>query len=214
MATGNEQFEVTLEGRNERKTSMQMSFEGVIPNLERRFRETGSEYIRAKITEYMTDKPCPTCNGNRLRPEALAVTVLGHNIIEITHWPINQTLDFIRELSKPGVLTRRELTIAERILKEIQSRLGFLVNVGLDYLTLSRSAGSLSGGEAQRVKLSAELARRSTRARPCTFSTSRRPVCMWRTCIACWKCWTAWWTPGIRSSSSNIIWTSSNGRIM
>jgi len=155
--TGNEQFEVTLEGRNERKTSMQMSFEGVIPNLERRFRETGSEYIRAKITEYMTDKPCPTCNGNRLRPEALAVTVLGHNIIEITRWPINQTLDFIRELSKPGVLTRRELTIAERILKEIQSRLGFLVNVGLDYLTLSRSAGSLSGGEAQRIRLATQI---------------------------------------------------------
>lgn len=155
--TGHEQFDVTLEGRNERKTSMQMSFEGVIPNLERRFRETGSEYIRAKITEYMTDRPCPTCNGNRLRPEALAVTVLDHNIIEITRWPINKTLDFIRELSKPGVLTKRESTIAERILKEIQSRLGFLVNVGLDYLTLSRSAGSLSGGEAQRIRLATQI---------------------------------------------------------
>ena len=155
--TNGEQFDVTLEGRNERKTSMQMSFEGVIPNLERRFRETGSEYIRAKITEYMTDRPCPTCNGNRLRPEALAVTVQDHNIVEITHWPINRMLDFIRGLSKPDVLTSREQAIAERILKEIHSRLGFLVNVGLDYLTLSRPAGSLSGGEAQRIRLATQI---------------------------------------------------------
>jgi excinuclease ABC subunit A len=155
--TNGEQFDVVLEGRNERRTSMQMSFEGVIPNLERRFRETGSEYIRAKITEFMTDRPCPTCNGQRLRPEALAVTVQDHNIVEITHWAINQTLEFISDLSKPGVLSTREQTIAERILKEIHSRLGFLVNVGLDYLTLSRPAGSLSGGEAQRIRLATQI---------------------------------------------------------
>lgn len=155
--TNGEQFDVVLEGRNERKTSMQMSFEGVIPNLERRFRETGSEYIRAKITEFMTDRPCPTCNGQRLRPEALAVTVQDHNIVEITHWAINRTLEFITELSKPGVLSNRERTIAERILKEIHSRLGFLVNVGLDYLTLSRPSGSLSGGEAQRIRLATQI---------------------------------------------------------
>jgi excinuclease ABC subunit A len=155
--TNGEQFDVVLEGRNERRTSMQMSFEGVIPNLERRFRETGSEYIRAKITEFMTDRPCPTCNGQRLRPEALAVTVQDHNIVEITQWAINQTLEFISDLSKPGVLSTREQTIAERILKEIHSRLGFLVNVGLDYLTLSRPAGSLSGGEAQRIRLATQI---------------------------------------------------------
>jgi excinuclease ABC subunit A len=129
----------------------------VIPNLERRFRETGSEYIRAKITEFMTTRPCPTCNGQRLRPEALAVTVQDHNIVEITHWAINRTLEFIQELSKPGVLSNREQTIAERILKEIHSRLGFLVNVGLDYLALSRPAGSLSGGEAQRIRLATQI---------------------------------------------------------
>jgi len=155
--TGKEQFEVTLEGRHERKTTMQMNFEGIIPNLERRFRETGSEYIRAKISEFMTDRPCPTCKGERLRPEALAVTVQDHNIVEITRWPINRILEFIRELSSPGVLTTRENTIAERILKEINARLGFLVNVGLDYLTLSRSAGSLSGGEAQRIRLATQI---------------------------------------------------------
>ncbi len=155
--TGREQFEVTLEGRNERKTTMQMSFEGIIPNLERRFRETGSEYIRSKISEFMTDRPCPTCKGERLRPEALAVTVQDHNIVEITRWPVNRTLEFIQQLSTPGVLSTRETTIAERILKEIKARLGFLVNVGLDYLTLSRPAGSLSGGEAQRIRLATQI---------------------------------------------------------
>lgn len=155
--TGREQFEVTLEGRHERKTTMQMSFEGIIPNLERRFRETGSEYIRSKISEFMTDRPCPTCKGERLRPEALAVTVQDHNIVEITRWPVNRTLEFIQQLSSPGVLSSRETTIAERILKEIKARLGFLVNVGLDYLTLSRPAGSLSGGEAQRIRLATQI---------------------------------------------------------
>ena len=158
--TGKDQLAVTMEGRNERKTSVQMSFEGVIPNLERRFRETHSEYIRAKISEYMSDRPCPTCKGDRLRPEALAVTMLDHNIVEITRWPVNKTLEFIEKLSTPGVLSTRDYTIAERILKEIQSRLGFLVNVGLDYLTLSRSAGSLSGGEAQRIRLATQIGSR------------------------------------------------------
>ncbi len=158
--TGSEQISLTVEGRNERKTSFQTSFEGVIPNLERRFRETQSEYIRNKISEYMSDRPCPTCHGERLRPEALAVTVKGVNIVEVTKWPINRTLDFIRELAVPGFLTPREATISERMLKEIQSRLGFLVNVGLDYLTLSRPAGSLSGGEAQRIRLATQIGSR------------------------------------------------------
>ncbi len=148
---------MTVEGRNERKTTFQASFEGVIPNLERRFRETQSEYIRNKISEFMTDRPCPTCKGERLRPEALAVTVLDANIVEVTRWPINKTLDFIRRLMSTGSLNKRDSTVAERILKEINARLGFLVNVGLNYLTLNRPAGSLSGGEAQRIRLATQI---------------------------------------------------------
>ena len=158
--TGSESISVTLEGRNERKTSFQANFEGVIPNLERRYRETQSEYVRAKISEYMSDRPCPTCKGERLRPEALAVTVQDKNINEVSRWPINRTLEFVRKLNEPGVLTSRETTIAERIIKEINARLGFLVDVGLDYLTLSRPAGSLSGGEAQRIRLATQIGSR------------------------------------------------------
>jgi excinuclease ABC subunit A len=158
--TGSESINVTLEGRNERKTSFEATFEGVIPNLERRYRETQSEYVRGKISEYMSDRPCPTCKGERLRPEALAVTVLDRNINEVTKWPINRTLEFVGQLSSPGVLNKKESTIAERIIKEINARLGFLVDVGLDYLTLSRSAGSLSGGEAQRIRLATQIGSR------------------------------------------------------
>ena len=136
-------------------------FEGVIGNLERRYRETNSEYMRERITEYMSDKPCPTCKGKRLRPEAIAVTVAGANIIEVTSWPIRRTLDWVSELGgKKSALTRRQVAIAERIIKEIRSRLGFLVDVGLDYLTLNRSAGSLSGGEAQRIRLATQVGSR------------------------------------------------------
>ena len=136
-------------------------FEGVVGNLERRYRETNSEYIREKITEYMSDKPCPTCKGKRLRPEAIAVTVSNANIIEVTSWPILKTLDWVGDLSgKKSVLTNRQKAIAERVIKEIKSRLGFLVDVGLDYLTLNRSAGSLSGGEAQRIRLATQVGSR------------------------------------------------------
>jgi excinuclease ABC subunit A len=136
-------------------------FEGVIGNLERRYRETNSEYIRERITEYMSDKPCPTCKGKRLRPEAIAVTVNDANIIEVTSWPILKTLDWVGELSgKKSVLTNRQKAIAERVIKEIKSRLGFLVDVGLEYLTLNRSAGSLSGGEAQRIRLATQVGSR------------------------------------------------------
>ena len=156
--TGNESITVNMEGRNDRQTTFQAAFEGVIPNLERRYRETSSDYIRNKIGEFMNNRPCPTCNGECLRPEAMAVTVDGHNIVEVTKWPINRTLEFASRLAEPGaVLTKNQIIIAERILKEIQARLGFLVNVGLDYLTLNRSAGSLSGGEAQRIRLATQI---------------------------------------------------------
>ena len=158
--TGSEQFDIVMDGRNERRTSFLASFEGVIPNLERRYRETQSEYIRNKISEFMSDRPCPTCKGERLRPEALAVTVQDVNIVEVTRWPVNKTLDFAQQLFEPGVLSNRDAAVAERILKEIISRLGFLVDVGLDYLTLSRPAGSLSGGEAQRIRLATQIGSR------------------------------------------------------
>ena len=136
-------------------------FEGVVGNLERRYRETNSEYIRERISEYMSDKPCPTCKGQRLRPEAIAVTVGGVNIIEVTGWPIVRTLNWISEINgKKSPLTKRQKAIAERVIKEIKSRLGFLVDVGLDYLTLNRSAGSLSGGEAQRIRLATQVGSR------------------------------------------------------
>ena len=136
-------------------------FEGVVGNLERRYRETNSEYIRERINEYMSDKPCPVCHGKRLRPEAIAVTVADANIIEVTSWPILHTLEWVNGLnSKASGLTRRQLAIAERVIKEIKSRLGFLADVGLDYLTLNRSAGSLSGGEAQRIRLATQVGSR------------------------------------------------------
>jgi len=137
-------------------------FEGVINNLQRRYRETQSEYIRMRIAEFMGEKPCPECGGKRLRKEALAVTVDGFNIIDVTEWPVNKTLAWIEHLASPAdsPLTAREKAIAERIFKEITSRLGFLVDVGLDYLTLQRSASTLSGGEAQRIRLATQVGSR------------------------------------------------------
>jgi excinuclease ABC subunit A len=159
--TQGEEITVQVEGRNGRHTSYTTAFEGVIPNLERRYRESNSEYVRNKITEYMSDRSCPTCKGTRLRPEAMAVTVDNTNIVEVTQWPVNRTLEWAERLAGADTpFTRRQSTIAERILKEIRSRLGFLVDVGLDYLTLNRSAGSLSGGEAQRIRLATQIGSR------------------------------------------------------
>ena len=159
--TQGEEVTVRIEGKNGRPASYNTAFEGVIPNLERRFRETNSEFIRNKITEFMSDRPCPTCKGTRLRPEALAVTVDGSNIVEVTSWPVNHTLEWSEHLAgKETPFTSRQSAVAERVLKEIRSRLGFLVDVGLDYLTLGRSAGSLSGGEAQRIRLATQIGSR------------------------------------------------------
>ena len=156
-----QELKVEFTGRNGRKSSFRASFEGVVNNLQRRYRETSSEYVRGKISEFMSDRPCQTCGGKRLRVEALAVTVDDKNIIEIANWPIRHTLDWIECLSgKDSPFTPREALIAERILKEIKARLGFLVNVGLDYLTLQRAAGSLSGGEAQRIRLATQIGSR------------------------------------------------------
>jgi excinuclease ABC subunit A len=159
--TAGETLSVHFQGRNDRSATYETAFEGVINNLTRRYRDTQSEYIRARISEFMSDRPCQTCNGKRLRPEALAVTIINTNIIEVTNWPVNKTLEWIKSLeSNSKLLSTREKTISERIFKEIIARLGFLVDVGLDYLTLQRSAGTLSGGEAQRIRLATQIGSR------------------------------------------------------
>ncbi|MCJ7625887.1 MAG: excinuclease ABC subunit UvrA [Anaerolineaceae bacterium] len=160
FGTGKEEVTVRIE-REDRQATFQTAFEGIVNNFERRYRETQSDYIRNKISTYMSNRECPACQGARLRPEAIAVTIDGFNIIEITDWPVNQTLAWIQKhSSKDSVLTNRQKIIADRILKEIESRLGFLVDVGLNYLSLKRPAGSLSGGEAQRIRLATQIGSR------------------------------------------------------
>ncbi len=159
--THGKEIEMRYKNANGNEFKFKRAFEGVITNLERRYRETNSEYIRTKISEFMSDRPCPTCNGQRLRPEAIAVTVDDKNIIDVTSWPVIKTLNWIKKISGSKTpLSERQKTIAERILKEIYERLNFLVDVGLDYLTLNRSAGSLSGGEAQRIRLATQVGSR------------------------------------------------------
>ncbi len=159
--TGGKEIEMRYRNANGNEFKFKRAFEGVIGNLERRYRETNSEYIRSKISEFMSDRPCPTCQGARLNPAALAVTVDDVNIITVTGWPIIKTLQWIEKISsKHSPLTSRQTAIAERVIKEIRERLHFLVNVGLDYLTLNRSAGSLSGGEAQRIRLATQVGSR------------------------------------------------------
>lgn len=159
--TGDKQVQMTFRNSNGHEFKFWRAFEGVITNLERRYKETNSEYIREKISEFMSDRPCPTCQGKRLNPAALAVTVDDVNIITVTSWPVLATLEWVKKLSgKNSPLTQKQKTIAERILKEITERLSFLVNVGLDYLTLNRSAVTLSGGEAQRIRLATQVGSR------------------------------------------------------
>jgi excinuclease ABC subunit A len=131
------------------------TFEGVVPNLERRYRETDSEYIKTEIERYMVARPCPVCGGKRLKPEILAVTVDGSNIWEVSTLSITAACEWMTGL--PDRLTEREQTIARQVLKEITARLGFLVDVGLDYLTLDRTSQTLSGGEAQRIRLATQI---------------------------------------------------------
>ena len=159
--TGDKQIQMTYQNANGNEFRFTRAFEGVITNLERRYKETNSEYIREKISEYMSDRPCPTCGGKRLNPAALAVTVNDVNIVEANSWPVLQTLDWVKKIGgKNSPLTTKQKTIAERVLKEIHERLTFLVNVGLDYLTLNRSAVTLSGGEAQRIRLATQVGSR------------------------------------------------------
>ncbi len=150
-------------GSNRRYTT---SYEGIVNNLTRRYQETGSDYIREKIEEYMSKVPCQTCQGNRLRPEALAVTVADTSINRVSALPVKDLLRWVYALrgldGETALLTAREQEIAYQILKEIEARVGFLNDVGLDYLTLARFAGSLSGGEAQRIRLATQIGSRLT----------------------------------------------------
>jgi len=131
------------------------TFEGIVGNLQRRFRETESEFIKSELERYMVGRPCPTCDGKRLKPEILAVTVDGRNIWDVSTLSITSASEWIAQL--PAKLTERETTISRQVLKEVSSRLGFLIDVGLDYLTLDRTSQTLSGGEAQRIRLATQI---------------------------------------------------------
>lgn len=150
--TGKEKVTITYEGARG-VSSYSTAFEGVIPTLERRYKETSSESMKQAYEEYMSEEICPDCRGMRLKREARAVTVDGKNLPEISDLPLTESREFFCGLK----LTDRENMIARQILKEIDARLGFLNDVGLGYLTLSRAAGSLSGGEAQRIRLATQI---------------------------------------------------------
>ena len=141
------EYEVHVKYKNRygRVRSYSTGFEGVVPFIERRHSETDSDFSREKYEAYMRETPCPVCKGTRLKPEVLAVTLGNKNISEICELSIGDCKNFLSTLS----LASREAKIAERVLKEVHARLGFLIDVGLDYLTLARAAASLSGGEAQ-----------------------------------------------------------------
>jgi excinuclease ABC subunit A len=151
-------LEVRHRTRRGRVIHFGTNFEGVIPNLERRYRDTDSEYQRQEIERFMARRPCPACQGKRLKPEALAVRVDEKNIVEATSLTIDRALEWIGRLESPNTpLSEREQLIGRQIFKEIASRLQFLVNVGLEYLTLDRTAQTLSGGEGQRIRLATQI---------------------------------------------------------
>ncbi|HLB06338.1 MAG TPA: excinuclease ABC subunit UvrA, partial [Alphaproteobacteria bacterium] len=136
------------------------AFEGVVPNIERRWREADSAWLREELARYQSSAPCEACKGYRLKPESLAVKVGGLHVGEVCDFSIDKAAEWFRQLD--GTLTEKQHEIAERILKEINERLGFLVNVGLEYLTLARAAGTLSGGESQRIRLASQIGSRLT----------------------------------------------------
>ena len=153
--TGDRKLKYTYESKAGRISHMNHTFEGVIPSLERRWGETNSDYIKEKITAMMTEDECPVCHGQKLKPAVLAVTVGGKNIIELTEMSVIEAIDFFNNLENE--LSDRDKKISEMVTKEIRLRLSFLKNVGLGYLTLSRAAGTLSGGESQRIRLATQI---------------------------------------------------------
>ncbi len=184
--TGNRVYAVSGENKQGKLTAIHEKFIGIIPELQRRYQETESEWVRGEIEKYMRKEVCSECQGTRLKPESLSVTIKGQNIAQVTSWPIDKTLAWAESLSpdekstvsknsaddKPleksdknnfpeqegnSLLSERELTIATPILREVKARLRFLVSVGLDYLTLDRTATTLAGGEAQRIRLASQI---------------------------------------------------------
>ncbi len=161
--TGDETYNVNDPYGSGKVRAFYTTYEGVIPNIERRYKETESDYMRAELERYMRISPCPVCKAKRLRPEVLAVTVGGQSIDAVVAYTIDEALAFFgalggtKKLPAIQTLQKRELEIARQILKEIENRLQFLMNVGLDYLTLDRSATTLSGGEAQRIRLATQI---------------------------------------------------------
>jgi excinuclease ABC subunit A len=151
--TGGDKLYVTYRNRMNRKRSYMLAFEGIVPSLERRYRETDSSYQKERIEEYMALKPCPACHGDRLKDTSLAVTVGDRNIAQVTRMSVMSAIEFVDALE----LTETEQAIGVRILKEIRERLTFLADVGVGYLTLGRAAASLSGGEAQRIRLATQI---------------------------------------------------------
>lgn len=156
--SGNEYIEFRYENEFGQIRENQIQFEGVLRNIERRYRETSSDYIREQMEKYMAEQPCSHCKGHRLKAESLAVKISERHISEITELSVLEANQFFANLS----LTEKDKQIANLILREIEERLGFLKNVGLDYLTLSRAAGTLSGGEAQRIRLATQIGSRLT----------------------------------------------------
>ncbi|MBV9172001.1 MAG: excinuclease ABC subunit UvrA [Chloroflexi bacterium] len=176
--SGSERIVLRYESKSGRSREYRAHYEGVIPNIERRFSETDSDFIREDLQKYMAPRPCPTCHGARLKPEVLAVTIAGRNIDEVVRHSVIHAREFFAALEdrvpfeerrngrakndpyaaeRDLTLTEREFAIGRQILKEIRERLRFLVDVGLDYLTLSRTAATLSGGEAQRIRLATQI---------------------------------------------------------
>jgi excinuclease ABC subunit A len=153
-----EPLKLSYENRSGQRRSYEYEWEGIIPWLERQYRDTTSDYIKADIEKYMSERPCQVCKGRRLKPEALAVTILGKNIVDVTGLTVSEALEWVSGLEREkGGLKVRARQIAKQVLKEIRTRLGFLVDVGLDYLTVDRSATTLSGGEAQRIRLATQI---------------------------------------------------------
>jgi len=152
---GGELIPATYEDRYGQLRQYYANFPGVIPYLERRYRETGSDSVRADIERYMASNPCPVCGGKRLKPESLAVTIMDKNIMDVTALPVTEALNWVEQLGDK--ISPRELTIAKQIIKEIHARLGFLRDIGLSYLTLDRPSATLSGGEAQRIRLATQI---------------------------------------------------------
>ncbi len=159
FGTKGKEITVHYVGRHGRKGTFRTPFEGVVNNMQRRYQETQSDWVRVKLGAYVSKIPCPECGGKRLRKEALGVKIDDKDIVSVTMYPVEELLDWINKLisAEETPLNKRDQAIAERILREIHARLSFLTNVGLDYLTLDRSASTLSGGEAQRIRLATQI---------------------------------------------------------